>query len=506
MRDERGFSLIEVLVACLVLIIGALGLFGTLDVAAHATMGNRQRQAETSLARQVTEGARSLTFSQLTPANLAAALAPLVSGATVSGQGLTVHSSVYTFNVSLNVCSLDDPTDGYGDHSSPPSSGGVWCPDVAPSGTADSNPDDLKRLSVTVTPATGPQPTVQLTTLIYGQIVNGPAVSCLTTTPLTTTGACPGTNLTLGPGSASTLTFYLKTTTQAASVQWLVNGNPPPAAQVPSGATDPYVPTAKSSQFTWQIPTLNGSSIDGTYTISVYAQDSNGATGSRSTLQVTVNEHQATAPTSVLAGYDQQIQGVDVQWLPSSDQDVLYYNVYRQGNAGPVCTKVTGTSCTDLTAPNPGPPPRGPCQSTTTDLGGTTDLYWVQAWDKDTSGNPRLSTATSPTSDANLCDRPPVAPSGLTTTTANGVVTLSWTAPSGTGDPDTGDYIQGWRIYRWAGTAAHTRLAYVGTTSTSPVTSFADSSPDPGGVAQSYCVTSVDTHLNESTCSNVASG
>ena len=38
------------------------------------------------------------------------------------------------------------------------------------------------------------------------------------------------------------------------------------------------------------------------------------------------------------------------------------------------------------------------------------------------------------------------------------------------------------------------------------VTGFTDPSPDPGGVTQNYCITAVDTHLNESPCSNTVTG
>lgn len=507
----QGFTLIEVLIAALVLVVGLLGLFTTIDVAAHTTMLNRERQVETSLAREVIEDASTLAYNQLTPATLAGALQPMVTGSTVSGQGLVAARSIDTnttgrpsnFSVSWNVCSLDDPTDGYGDHSSPPSSAGVWCPDVAPNATTDTNPDDEKRLSVTVTPATGAQPAVQLTTLIHSETVNGPAVSCLTTT----SGTCPGTNQTITDASVSTLTFYVTTKSQAASVQWLVNGNQPPAAQIATGS-DPYVPGSTSSQFTWKLP-----QADGTYTISAYAQDSNGATGSRLSLQVTLNRHQAAAPATLTAGYNAQIGGVDVQWVPSADQDVLYYNVYHQvgnGQSTLACSQVAGTSCTDMTAPNPGTP-SGACATPLTDMSNKSNVYWVVGVDSDPSTNqPRESTLTSPTSDANLCDHPPSAPSVLTAASANGAVTLSWTSPPAPGDVDPADSIQGWRIYRWAsGSSAAfpgSRLSYVGTSTGSPVTSFTDSSPDPGGVTQYYCVTAVDTHLNESTCSNAASG
>jgi hypothetical protein len=503
-HEEPGFTLIEVLVACVVLLVGLLGLFGVLSAGAHTTMLNRERQAETSLAREVIEDASTLGYTQLTPATLPGLVQPMVAFSTVSGQGLVVSRSIYNFNVAWNVCSLDDPTDGYGNHSSPPSTGGVWCPDIAPNGSVDSNPDDEKRLSVTVTPRTGTEPTVQLTTLTHSQTINGPAVSCLTTVQAT----CPGTNQTITTTGTSTLTFYVTTATQATSVQWLVNGNQPPPAQVASG-TDPYVPSSTTSQFTWTLP-----QADGTYTISAAAQDSNSATGSRSSLQVTLNRHQATAPATLVAGYNRQIGGADVQWVPSADQDVLYYNVYHQVGTGPVVlvacsqgtgtsSQVTGTSCTDMTAASPGATPTQ-CTSPLADIGSQSNRYWAVGVDTDpTTGQPRPSTLASPTSDANLCDVPPSAPSNLTATASSGAVGLAWTAP-----PDPTASIQGWRIYRVdSGSNVSfpgSRLAYVGTTTANPVTRFTDSSSDPGGITQSYCVTAVDSRLDESTCSNTA--
>lgn len=496
--------------AALVLVVGLLALFGTLNLATRTTMVNRERQAETSLARAVIEDSLTLPYTDLTPSALAGALQPLLAGSTVSGQGLVVIRSIYTFDVSVsNVCSLDDPSDGIGDHSHPPASGGSWCPDVAatpsPNPNPDPNPDDEKRLTVVVTPSTSTLPTVQLSTLIRAQKGNGPAVSCLTVAGT----ACGGAIAPITAPSTQSLTFSVTTTAPAQSVQWLVNGGVPPSAQI--ATTDPYVPGGTTSQFTWNLP-----QADGTYTISAAAQDALGNTGSRSTLQITLNRHTVVPPTNVVAGYDQLISGVDVQWLPSTDQDVLYYHVYHQvGTGTPVqvsCSdrqghttyNVTGTSCTDLTAPSPGPSP-SQCSTPLTDIGAQSNTYWVVGVDTNPStGQPREGSA-SQSMDANLCDVAPSPPTNLSVSVSGGAATLNWTAPQ------TGSTVQGWRIYRWASGSTvnyqSDQLAYVAAVSGGQtVTSFTDSAADPGGALQNYCVTSVDTRLNESACSNTQSG
>jgi hypothetical protein len=74
-------------------------------------------------------------------------------------------------------------------------------------------------------------------------------------------------------------------------------------------------------------------------------------------------------------------------------------------------------------------------------------------------------------------------------------------------DPDSGDSISSWRIYRWSPSQdsspqVSNRLQLVGN-GPPAVTTATDASPDPGGAPQDYCVTAVDTHLNESPCSAV---
>ena len=501
--------MVEVLAAMVVLAVGLGATFQLLNTSLRTTSTDRLRQAETSVARELTEDTQSLAYTQLTPSGIASALQSMVSGATASGSTLTVTrllsgqaNTVFTFTATFTACSMDDPADGIGSHSQPPASGGSWCADVGSSGSTDSQPDDYKRVSVTVAPASGrTTPTVQQTILIYNRITHGPAVSCLS---VNTT--CPGTNQTYTTGTQ--LTFNVTTTTPAASVQWLVNGSPPASSQLTTGENDPYTPGSTTSTFTWVFP-----SADGTYTISARAFDANGNSGTKSQLQITVNLHQAIPPATVYAGYNQQVGGVDVQWVPSVDQDVLYYNVYRQtpgvGNGSPVkvCSAITGLSCSDLTATSPLPEP-ATCATSSTSFTNVAN-YWVVGVDTNSStGLPRESTSQSTHIDANLCDHPPAAPTNLTGTASGSQITLNWTAPT---DPDSWDSVQFWRIYRYSGASPNfpgDRYTLIGALDSSgnQVTTYADTSPDPGGVQQNYCVTAVDTHMNESPCSNAVTG
>ncbi len=90
-RDSGGFAMIEVLAATVVLAAGLGATFLMLNAALHATSTDRIRQAETSVARELTEDTRSLAYTSLTPSGIASALQSVVSGSTASGSTLTVR-------------------------------------------------------------------------------------------------------------------------------------------------------------------------------------------------------------------------------------------------------------------------------------------------------------------------------------------------------------------------------------------------------------------------------
>ena len=72
--DERGYTLVELLVAAFVLVVGMAGAFALLDGANATTVGNNARMGGTNLSRELLEDARSVDYDALAPSTIAGAL------------------------------------------------------------------------------------------------------------------------------------------------------------------------------------------------------------------------------------------------------------------------------------------------------------------------------------------------------------------------------------------------------------------------------------------------
>src|SRR5215217_7082116 len=142
-RDEPGFTLIEVMVTMLILVVGIAGAIAMIDGANARTLANKEREGGNELTREVIEAARSVPYRQLV-SNTAVAQLQAIPGLadTVPGGAWTVERRNQTYTISLSVCSVDDDQDGLG------TSGGGFC--TAQTSTADANPDDYKRITVDV--------------------------------------------------------------------------------------------------------------------------------------------------------------------------------------------------------------------------------------------------------------------------------------------------------------------------------------------------------------------
>src|SRR5829696_7565824 len=80
LSDERGYTLVELLVAAFVLVVGMAGAFALLNGANPSWSPTKPRRGGTNLARELLEDARSIDYDALKPPTITAALQAKVGG------------------------------------------------------------------------------------------------------------------------------------------------------------------------------------------------------------------------------------------------------------------------------------------------------------------------------------------------------------------------------------------------------------------------------------------
>lgn len=116
--DERGVTLVEVMAAMVILVVGVLGTLTLIEGSLASTSHTTSREAATNLARDLIERSRQADYKDVTyalaPATLRSKL-PASDGATaLSGSTFTVTRRNVQYAVTVFACSIDDPTDGAG--------------------------------------------------------------------------------------------------------------------------------------------------------------------------------------------------------------------------------------------------------------------------------------------------------------------------------------------------------------------------------------------------------
>src|SRR3954468_4283731 len=148
-KSQSGFTLVEVMVAATVLLVGVLGTFSMIDTAQRTTQGNTAKAAAVNLAREVLEHARSLDYQQVAPSTLVSQLRtkPGLTGRMVGGAWIITRRGL-DMEVSTSVCTADDPMDGLA--AVAPQNA---CPAAAAvAGTpVETNPDDFRRVAIALT-------------------------------------------------------------------------------------------------------------------------------------------------------------------------------------------------------------------------------------------------------------------------------------------------------------------------------------------------------------------
>ena len=540
--DERGFTIVEVVVAIFLLLSGVLGAVALLDTGNQVTNNTRAREGATNVAREMIEVARSLPYDQLTNTAIVPALQaqPRLGDADTTATGWQLRSRGILYTVEVFTCVFDDVKDG----GRATGSGGTYCGGSVAEGTVaegtgstDGNPDDFRRIEVDVKWTLPGRATPQCAGADQG--TGGTGDNCVLQSALVANpsgGLGPGivqssiavAQHSPAPGSAietgSLATITFQTSTAAESATWRVN-DPGLSSGTAAGDT-----SGKNWSLTWNLDANNSPSLpDGRYTVSLQAFLL-GAEGNPAQALVNVNRNTPSPSAVATDGFGINSRAgtiTEITWGPGgSDGDINSYSVYRTGAGTPdpatdalVCDEVdpSAFSCFDDNPPGSGTVnyyvvafdnrwtsqanADFSCSGSVLGGGGWTMTMSPAQF---TGKRPGCPSSLVPVDiDAGLANnRPVLTGSPVVTPGGDGGVHVEW-ATAAT-DPD-GDNILFYRIYRDPSCAGATGNGadYTNRCDRTPDGAVAsqfydDANPPASGTTVTYYVTAVDAKFQES--------
>lgn len=474
MSSEAGFTLIETLMAAVILVVGLVGLLGLIDVSVKASASTRAREGATGLGREIIEDARTIPYAQVIPTSIESQLRAMNGLADESSApGWQIERRKYTYAVTVSECAIDNPKDGVAKIH-----GSTFCEGQQEWKTGeaeDTAPEDLKRITAQVSwTVRGHTSTVkQVSTLTAaGQAIGLTATKLELTSPYNTTVAgSTSTTPVITEAATKTLTFSVSFPEGTTAIDWSLEG----------AKQEELTPTSKATSltFSWKI-NESGPKIyvsDGTYQVAAQAVDATGVIGPPISIPVRLIRGVPAAPGEIVGGFNTLYSGgvatevAELQWKANTERNVIGYRVFGPANEL-VCpasleTLSTTTSCIDFKVPTGQPSER---------------TYTVVALYR----NAAEEVAQSPpgtTKVTRVASTAPNAPTNLVLiNNADGSITLKWNAPSSGSTPSF------YRIYR--GSKDYTSR-YGETTSTE----YKDTDAT---VTHEYWVTAVGSHLTES--------
>jgi len=115
---EDGLTIVEVLLAMVILLVGVLGMLSLVQTGFLSTSRTTAREQGTNIARDLVERSRQAQYTNMTlglaPATLRATLPASDNVSALSGSTFTVTRRGVVYTVTIFACSIDDPSDGAG--------------------------------------------------------------------------------------------------------------------------------------------------------------------------------------------------------------------------------------------------------------------------------------------------------------------------------------------------------------------------------------------------------
>ncbi|HEY4428822.1 MAG TPA: prepilin-type N-terminal cleavage/methylation domain-containing protein [Solirubrobacteraceae bacterium] len=484
--SEAGFTLIEVLVASVILAIGITALFALVDSSVKASFSTRAREGATSLARQVLEDAHTLPYSQMSPTSITEQLQgfeglkpkqPAPAAWQVSQRGIT-------YTISVKECAIDDPKNNYGEHTNAAGEkpfcndpGEKEWPAVAGE-EKDPLPENLKRITVDVTwVAKGRSPDVREveTLTAAGEAVGLSAYNLKLSQPTVKNPTAP----LITEKAVTQLVFTVSSPKGTTGMIWSLEGShqTPAPTETESGGT--------GWTFTWPITGIS----DGTYKVTAQAVNATGVVGPPDTIAVTLIRGTPGGPSGIQGGFNTVNVGgkpqriAELQWHANSERNVIGYRVYDASHhlicPASLSELSLAVTCADFTVKSAEPQP----SATYTVVA----LYRPVAANGETLSSELISEGSATSFTVVGGEPPPAGPNApenlKLVKNADGSVTLSWAAPkSGAGE------VSFYRIYRGSSNYA-SRYDVTG------ATTYTDKDATE---EHSYWVTAVNTKLTES--------
>ena len=339
-RGQAGYTLVEVLAAAMVLLVGILGTLALLVASSKATASAGASDAATSLAREILEKARASPYASLDADTVEARLRADPKLTSTTSEAWTIRRRNLVYTVDISVCAIDDAGDGHGNRSV-----GTFCAGTPAAGTADPQPEDAKRINVrlewTVGGRTHQRNRSVLRTSRGG--ADAPRVlSVVTTSPAVSDPVAP----VITTASITAVTFTIATTSTAETVI------------LSAGGVDAGLATSLGNGRDWRFTLDIAGLQDGTREIGARAVDALGQTSTTVTIPLVLDRWAPGPPSGLRGGRNEVFKDgaatrvAEFDWLPSDQPKIVGYRTYRPDGSlvCPGSTSATNlaSSCTDF--------------------------------------------------------------------------------------------------------------------------------------------------------------